>query len=66
MVRKSVKLIVLFYIRMQPPHSNSGEYRGRLCVGLREVGWSMEEMERGNECVDDGEEIGRVGGDVLR
>ena len=32
---------------------------GRLCVGLREVGWSMEEMERGNECVDDGEWIGR-------
>ena len=35
---------------------------GRLCVGLREVGWSMEEMERGNECVDDGEEMGRMGG----
>ena len=39
---------------------------GRLCVGLREVGWSMEEREWGNECVDDGEWIGRVGGDVLR
>ena len=38
----------------------------RMVIGLREVGWSMEEMERGNECVDDGEEIGRVGGDVLR
>ena len=32
---------------------------GRMCVGLREVGWSMEEMERGNECMDDGEWIGR-------
>ena len=39
---------------------------GRLCVGLREVGWSMEEREWGNECVNVGEEIGRVGGDVLR
>ena len=34
---------------------------GRLCVGLREVGWSMEEMERGNECVDDGEEMMAAG-----
>ena len=35
---------------------------GRLCVGLREVGWSMEEREWGNECVNVGEEMGRVGG----
>ena len=35
---------------------------GRLCVGLREVGRSMEEREWGNECVNVGEEMGRVGG----
>ena len=36
--------------------------RGRMVIGLREVGWSVEEGESGTECVNDGEEIGRVGG----
>ena len=37
--------------------------RGRMVIGLRE--WRLrveEEMEWGTECVNDGEEIGRVGG----
>ena len=37
--------------------------RGRMVIGLRE--WRLrveEEMEWGTECVNDGEEMGRVGG----
>ena len=34
---------------------------GRMCVGRREVGWSVEEGESGTECVKGEKGIGELG-----